>query len=382
MHEDQLNQSIAALASQQKQLAEQQKQWAEQQKQLAEQQKQLLQRLDNRDTVPLKRDRWDRLGAVAPIISAVIIASGGAWFTAIYNQQQLKLQEIQTIEKFFPHLTGDEKSKRAAILAISSLTDAKLASNVAAIYASEGTVSALEQIAKNGETGERKMVNGALARALDNMADNYQTEKRYEEAIKTYQRAMALREDSYGQDSPRVLPGLNSLIELHKAHKDFAEVEALLQRAIAIQKNTYGAESPQVASELRRLAEVYQWQGSPEKSRVALAKASTIERIAGAFRAPTVELSAPSEAAVDEPEDSTPSSARLEDATSRQEDSNVRTAAEKKLAPLNASPESKEDKAPTATEAPVAEPAKQSQLPGLPEPLRNNEQRKTKTTRL
>jgi hypothetical protein len=252
---------------------------AAQQAMLAEQQKRLIEKLETSDSaLRPKKDVWDRTMAVAPIISALIIASGGAWFTAIYNQQQLKLQEIQTIEKFFPHLrTGDEKSKRAAILAISSLADAKLASNVAAIFASEGTVSALEQIAKHGENGDRKIASGALERALDSMAANYQTEKRYDDAIKTAERALALRAQTYGPSDQRILPSLNQLTDLYLRNRSFAEAESLLQRAIAIQKSVYGADSSQVADELRRLAELYSAQGFGEKSRAIAARAAAIE---------------------------------------------------------------------------------------------------------
>lgn len=249
----------------------------EQQRVLSAQQQQIIERLEKSDLGLRKKDKWDCIAAIAPILSGAIIALGGAWFTTIYNQQQLKLQEIQTIEKFFPHLTGDEKSKRAAILAISSLTNAKLASKVAAVFASEGTVSALEQIAKHADTGDRTIANGALARALDSMAANYETEKRYEEAIKTSERAMALREESYGSDSPRVLPSLNQLVELYKAHRNYSEAESLLQRAVAIQKGVYGAESPQVAAEMKRLVDLYQARGAVDKAKLLAARVAAIE---------------------------------------------------------------------------------------------------------
>lgn len=258
-------------------LSEQQQQLATQQQQLVAQQKLLLEKLEGNQSATRTKDHWDRIAAVAPVISAVIIALGGAWFTAIYNQQQLKLQEIQTIEKFFPHLTGDEKSKRAAILAISSLGDAKLASKVAAIFASEGTVSALEQIAKHADSGDRNIATGALARALDSMGANYEADKKFDDAVKAYQRALAMREQAYGASSARVLPSLNQLIEVHKLMHDYADAETLLQRALAIQSTTYGAESPQVAYELRRLAALYELQGAMEKCRATSARAAQIE---------------------------------------------------------------------------------------------------------
>ena len=368
MNDQQLRETVSALA--------------EQQKQLAEQQKQLLDRLSNSQPATIRKDRWDRLGAIAPILSAIIIASGGAWFTTIYNQQQLKLQEIQTIEKFFPHLTGDEKSKKAAILAISSLTDAKLASNVAAIYASEGTVSALEQIARHGEKSERKMVNGALARALDSVAENYETEKRYEEATKSYERALALREESFGPDSPRVLPSLNRLVELYKAHKDFSDAEGLLQRAIIIQKNTYGSDSPQVAVELRRLADLYNVQGQGDKSKMTAARASAIEKNQGSFKVQMPDHTENDDNGLieDQAEVSTVEHpiTKPED-TSVGLDSTLRSGADKRLAPVNL--EQPRDR---ATEQPGTEQPKSSAetFQAATEPLRTSEQHRGRATRL
>ncbi|MBY0546689.1 MAG: tetratricopeptide repeat protein [Candidatus Obscuribacterales bacterium] len=357
---------------------------ADQQKQLMEQQKQLLERINNSQPMPLKKDRWDRVGAVAPILSAIIIASGGAWFTAIYNQQQLKLQEIQTIEKFFPHLTGDEKSKKAAILAISSLTDAKLASNVAAIYASEGTVSALEQIARHGEKSERKMVNGALARALDSVAENYETEKRYEEATRSYERALALREESFGLDSPRILPSLNRLVELYKTHRDFSEAEALLQRAIIIQKSTYGADSPQVALELRRLADLYKVQGHGEKSNAIAARASAIEKNQSTARVQVADNSdSDDNGSIEDKADVSPASHSLTkiDDSAVGLDSNIRPATEKRVAPVNM--EQANDRA-VSTDPPVADQAKQANESAQPatEPVKTSEQHRGRATRL
>lgn len=64
-------------------------------------------------TVKPVKDNWDKIAAVAPIISGMLIFLMGGYFTYAFNQQQLRLQEIQTIEKFIPHLMGNEQSKKA-----------------------------------------------------------------------------------------------------------------------------------------------------------------------------------------------------------------------------------------------------------------------------
>jgi hypothetical protein len=180
-----------------------------------------------------RKDIWDRLAALAPMVSAAIIALTGAYFTFSYNQQQLKVQEIQTIEKFLPHLVGDEKSKRAAILAMSSLGNAKLAAKVASIFASEGTASALTSIAKSSPSEDKQMVSDALYNTLDALADKYRYENKYEEAVDTYKRAVAIKESALGKDSPEIAEDIDKLADLYEEHGDRESANALRARTAA-----------------------------------------------------------------------------------------------------------------------------------------------------
>lgn len=143
---------------------------------ITEQQGELLSEL--RSQRRTGKDFWDRLTAISPIMSAAIIACIGAYFTYSYNQQQLKVQEIQTLERFIPHLVGDEKTKRAAILAISSMGNAPLAAKVAKIFASEGTASALRYVAETGDTKEQAVMREALYKTLDILGEKYKAEAR------------------------------------------------------------------------------------------------------------------------------------------------------------------------------------------------------------
>ncbi len=153
-----------------------------------------------------QKDAWDKLGAVAPIISGVLIFIMGGYFTYSFNQQQLRLQEIQTIEKFIPHLMGNDKSKRAAILAISSLTNAELASKFAQIFASQGTVSALQSIAETGSEKDKSVAASALAEALENLAAR---ESRLNEMESAFQKALG--------ESDKANESLNGLDKLDEA---------------------------------------------------------------------------------------------------------------------------------------------------------------------
>ncbi len=62
-----------------------------------------------------KRDVWEKIGALSPLLCGVLISAVGTYCTYTYNQQQLKIQQVQTIGNFIPHLMGNEQSKKAAI---------------------------------------------------------------------------------------------------------------------------------------------------------------------------------------------------------------------------------------------------------------------------
>ena len=114
-----------------------------------------------------KRDLWDKISAISPIISGMAIALSALLCTYQYNQQQIKLQEAQTVERFIPHLMGNDTSKRMAILAMKTLVNTDLAAKYAAMFPSEGTMSALKQIAKTGDRQDKEIIYKYLQKAED-----------------------------------------------------------------------------------------------------------------------------------------------------------------------------------------------------------------------
>ena len=176
------------------------------------------------------KDNWDKLAAVAPIISGTLIFLMGGLFTYMYNEQQLRLQEIQTIEKFIPHLMGNDRSKRAAILAISSLTNAELAGKFAQIFASQGTVSALQSIAETGSDKDKSAATSALAQALENLAAR---ESRLNDMETAYQKAM--NKDDAGAfanlDQNDEATRLEKLAQMCRERGQTAVADSLLKQA-------------------------------------------------------------------------------------------------------------------------------------------------------
>jgi S1-C subfamily serine protease len=105
------------------------------------------------------KDTWDKAQAVGGVVSAVFVAILGFWATHVYNRRQqaqaearkdteLRLNQLQTVEKFLPHLSStDERMKEGALLMISTLVGNEFASQLAAKFGGPGAGDALTKIA-------------------------------------------------------------------------------------------------------------------------------------------------------------------------------------------------------------------------------------------
>lgn len=219
------------------------------------------------------KDNWDKITAVAPIISGMLIFMMGGFFTYAYNQQQLRLQEIQTIEKFIPHLMGNEQSKKAAILAMSQLTNPELAGKFAGIFASTGTVSALQSMVENGNAHERGIATKALSDALESLAAR---ETKLTAIQAEYQQAIQNKASAPDGDQD-YMHNLSKLGEVYKLRGQSSLAEPLLKKSLAAREKLYGNDNPQVADALRSLAELYQMNGNSVEAANYLKRAHSIE---------------------------------------------------------------------------------------------------------
>jgi tetratricopeptide (TPR) repeat protein len=137
-------------------------------------------------------------------VSGVVIAAIGLYFTHSYNSRQhdarayeARVQEMQTVEKFIPHLIGtDEAAKKGAIIAVATLGNQQLASRLGALYASPGTIDAIEVLLKTAE-GETKtslevsLVNAYFTRGKI-LIDSWNN---LEQAIRDYDRIQKIETD-------------------------------------------------------------------------------------------------------------------------------------------------------------------------------------------
>lgn len=118
----------------------------------------------------VEKDAWDKLNAISSLISGGFVTAVGIAATYLYNERQrknsaaqklreLKVLQVQTVQSFMPQLQSeDQKAIKAALLAIYSLGNEKLAKELAAIYGTEGAIAALSQIASNPERPDAEAV--------------------------------------------------------------------------------------------------------------------------------------------------------------------------------------------------------------------------------
>jgi hypothetical protein len=121
-----------------------------------------------------KKDAWDRINALSGIITGILVAGIGFYATNIYDKRSREAEqndkdrsvvaiELQTVEKFFPHLaSNNETEKQAAIQAISSLANPELAAQIAAAFGGAGARAALTNIANAGSPQTKSSVQIAL----------------------------------------------------------------------------------------------------------------------------------------------------------------------------------------------------------------------------
>ena len=116
-----------------------------------------------------KKDYWDRFSTISVFLSTVVIAGLGSIFTYFYNEQQgirehqnqvhqTKILEMQTVEKFIPHLTGDEKTKEIALLALTTLGSSEFATKFAQLSPSDGSEAATDTIMRTAISAKQKQI--------------------------------------------------------------------------------------------------------------------------------------------------------------------------------------------------------------------------------
>src|SRR3954452_3715077 len=101
------------------------------------------------------KDFWDKLSSISTLVSGVLVTLIGVYATQSYSRrqrekeeafkaQEIAVNQVQTVEKFFPYLVeGDENKRRAALEAIAATGHKNLALKLAYIFSGAGALEEL-----------------------------------------------------------------------------------------------------------------------------------------------------------------------------------------------------------------------------------------------
>jgi tetratricopeptide (TPR) repeat protein len=95
-------------------------------------------------------------------------------------------------------------------------------------------------------------------RLMNGLGFYFKTRARFDEAEPMYRRALAIDEQSFDEDHPKVAIRLNNLAQLLHDTNRLAEAEPLMRRAMVIDEQAFGEDHPKVAIRLNNLAQLLQ----------------------------------------------------------------------------------------------------------------------------
>jgi tetratricopeptide (TPR) repeat protein len=134
--------------------------------------------------------------------------------------------------------------------------------NLAELYQAQGRYDEAEPMFKRALTiGEKTLGHPDVATSLNNLALLYQTQGRYNEAEPMLKRSLAMREKTLGPEHPDVALSLNNLAGLYLDMGRYDEAEPMFKRALAINEKALGPEHPNTRVALENLSALNQAQG-------------------------------------------------------------------------------------------------------------------------
>ena len=104
-----------------------------------------------------------------------------------------------------------------------------------------------------------------MATSLNNLANLYDSQGRYEEAEPLYQQALEVYRKLLGNEHPDVATSLDNLAGLYSLQGRYEEAEPLYRQALDMRKRL-GDEHLDVATSLNNLASLYDLQGCYEEA--------------------------------------------------------------------------------------------------------------------
>ena len=114
----------------------------------------------------------------------------------------------------------------------------------------------------------------------------YDYQGKYAEAERLHKRALAIKEQAFGENHPDLADSLNNLAGVYNAQSKYAEAEGLYQRALAIYEAKLSKDHPSVARILNNLGNLHGAAGNSKKALLYSRKATAAVIAHAAAEAP------------------------------------------------------------------------------------------------
>jgi tetratricopeptide (TPR) repeat protein len=108
------------------------------------------------------------------------------------------------------------------------------------------------------QASQWKAPDARAAKAYENLADYYSSERRYADAEKAYQKTLELREDLLGRANPAIIPAVDDMARVSFAQMKYEQAADLIGRELRIMEREYGEEDPKLAPYLEQTARVFE----------------------------------------------------------------------------------------------------------------------------
>ena len=127
-----------------------------------------------------------------------------------------------------------------------------------------------------------------VATCMNNLATLYRKQGRYDEAQPLYLEALELRQDILGKDNPDYATSVHNLAVLYDCQQRYDEAEPLYLEALELRKTILGEDHPDVATSLNDLALLYYSQEQYEEAEPLYQQALEIRKTILGYNSPEV----------------------------------------------------------------------------------------------
>ena len=171
-----------------------------------------------------KKDIWDKISAISPLMSGVVVASVALYFTLTFNARQNqrdsdikvkgnRINELEAFVKYIPlFATGSEREKKLAVEVFIAAGYDSLANRFTQLDQSPGAVAGIAKVASVGPKKDREMAS----KTIESIFSKYQSAvvqivSRYEDSSVGYCAGVLVSPNGHILTTAHTLEGADSL---------------------------------------------------------------------------------------------------------------------------------------------------------------------------